>query len=83
MDGAMAQDKTTVDEDSEVRPEPTLSMSVTSASPEGTASEDTASEPPFQSAAPMQFLPPPIPKPAAESLFHKGASSASPGGPRR
>ena len=67
MDGAMAQDKTTVDEDIEVRPEPTLSLPATSASSEGTTSEDSAGEPPFQSAAPKQFLPPPIPKPAAES----------------
>ncbi len=67
MDGAMAQDKTT-DEDIEVRPEPTLSLPTTSASSEGNTSEDSAGEPPFQSAAPKQFLPPPLPlKPAAES----------------
>ena len=67
MDGAMAQDKTT-DEDIEVRPEPTLSLPTTSASSEGSTSEDSAGEPPFQSAAPKQFLPPPLPlKPAAES----------------
>ena len=67
MDGAMAQDKTTADEDIEVRPEPTLSLSSTSTSPEGTTSEDSAGEPPFETAAPAQFLPPPIPKPAAEA----------------
>jgi ABC-type transporter Mla subunit MlaD len=67
MDGAMAQDKTTVDEDIEARPEPTLSMSATSASPESTTSDDSTGEPPFQSPAPMQFLPPPIPKPGADS----------------
>ena len=67
MDGAMAQDKTTADEDIEVRPEPTLSLSSTSTSPEGTTSEDSAGEPPFETAAPVQFLPPPIPKPAAEA----------------
>jgi ABC-type transporter Mla subunit MlaD len=67
MDGAMAQDKTTADEDIEVRPEPTLSLPATSTTPEGTTSEDSAGEPPFETAAPMQFLPPPIPNPTAEA----------------
>jgi ABC-type transporter Mla subunit MlaD len=67
MDGAMAQDKTTADEDIEVRPEPTLSLSSTSTKPERTTSEDSAGEPPFETAAPMQSLPPPIPNPTAEA----------------
>ncbi|MBC7831198.1 MAG: hypothetical protein H7Y62_04170, partial [Hyphomicrobium sp.] len=74
----MAQDKTIVDEDTEVRPEPTLSLPATSTSPEGTTSEDSTGEPPFETAAPMQFLPPPIPRPGADATPDTPQAAAGP-----
>ena len=64
MDGAMAQDKNMLDEEEGVaRPEPTLSLPSQGSAP--SASEDDASEPPFQHTPPAPMMPPPIPSPIA------------------
>ncbi len=65
MDGAMAHDKSTLDaEDSEVRPEPTLSLPTAGSAP-SSFDADNGGEPPFQHTPPMQLLPPPLPGAAA------------------
>jgi ABC-type transporter Mla subunit MlaD len=71
MDGAMAQDKNMLDEEEGVaRSEPTFSLSSQGSAP--SASEDEASEPPFQHTPPAPMMPPPIPGPSS--------TAPSPGG---